>query len=49
MSEITIPSGSGQRTYGRYLLNQYPPHCWRYEMSTATNRNLSGNWLKSQQ
>ncbi len=40
MSDITAsPSGSGHRAYGRYLLNQYPPHSGCTKEYTAANRH----------
>ncbi|AID81336.1 restriction methylase [Escherichia coli Nissle 1917] len=34
-----LPSGSGQRAYGRYLLNQYPPHSGCTKECAAANRH----------
>ena len=35
----SLPSGSGQRAYGRYLLSQYPPHSGCTKEYTIANRH----------
>ena len=48
MSEITAPVRKWSTgAYGRYRLNQHPPHSGCNEIRCCKSTHLSGNWQKS--